>query len=36
MNFDFNKDLAEMEQPVTYSDEAPEGDEEESEEDIIL
>jgi hypothetical protein len=36
MDFDFNKDLAEMELPATYSDEAPECDEDESEEDIIL
>lgn len=36
MDFDFNKDLAEMAEPVTYPSEAPEDSDEESEEDIIL
>lgn len=38
MDFDFNKDLAEMEEPTTYPSEAPEGEEieDETEEDIVL
>jgi len=39
MDFNFNKDLAEMEEPTTYPSDAPEGsevDDDETEEDIVL
>jgi hypothetical protein len=37
MDFDFNKDIDELSQPVTYPNEAPdEADDDETEEDIVL